>query len=65
MLLWSYNTSSFCYLICCLTTLLAEIFVNFSSDSKCLFVCVFWCFGVLWWFCMIQHSFVDDRALPC
>ena len=30
--------------------------MNFSSDSKCLFVCAFW------WFCMIQHSFVDDRA---
>ena len=36
--------------------------MNFSSDSKCLFVCVFWCFAAFWWFCMIQHSFVDDRA---
>ena len=36
--------------------------MNISSVSKYIFVCVFLCFGASLWFCIIQHSFVDDRA---
>ena len=36
--------------------------MNISSVSKYIFVCVFLCFGAFWWFCIIQHSFIDDRA---